>query len=150
MFGDGSVKARLEWPHIDDVSFDVMECFSQSQEYLGDMMTVWYVNSAGLQVDYWSKDARPMTVRQAAQSQNSWLADRRSRIAMFQKNFAMGGQPVRLVLPTYAVRHDVSLILDGTHRSVAAYAAEIPVRLFVFTLQGPIGDAVLPDLRHYR
>jgi hypothetical protein len=149
MFGDGSVKAQLDWPRIDDLSFQVVESFSQSREYLGNMMTVWYVDPAGLQADWWSEGARPMTVREAAQGQNSWLGDRRSRIAKFKKEFIRCGRPVRLVLPSYAVRRDTQLILDGTHRSVAVYAAEIPVRLFVFTLQGLIEEATLPDLRHY-
>ena len=148
MFGDGSVKALLNWRRVNDSLFQVKESFSHSLDYLGNLSTVWYVDGEGHQTDCYFDGARPMTVHQAAQARDSWQPERQIRIAEFEKTFAAHREYVQLILPGYEIVSK-TLILDGTHRSVAAYRLRMPVRLFVFSLRGPVNEELLPDLRHY-
>ena len=149
MFGDGSVKAQLDWSLVTDADFRVAESFSRSPGDLGRKLTVWYLDPAGRPVDWYTAGARPLTVREAAHSLSHWDAGRAARIARFQKGFAAQGEPVRLVLPCLAVSRGAELILDGSHRAVAAYAAQIPLTVFGYALHGPMSVDLLPDLRHY-
>ena len=131
MFGDGSVKAQLNWQRINDSLFQVTEFLGHSLDYLGDLLTAWYVDSPG------SNRAKPAK------------AERQARIAEFEKAFTAYRESVQLILPGYEIGSHATLILDGTHRAVAAYRHRVPVRLFVFSLCGPVNEGLLPDLRHY-
>ncbi|WUI02707.1 hypothetical protein OHR68_13155 [Spirillospora sp. NBC_00431] len=53
------------------------------------------------------------------------------------------------MLPVLRAGPGRELILDGTHRAVAAHGAGVPVTLFVFALHGPVRPAMLPDLVHH-
>ncbi|MGW0570844.1 hypothetical protein [Streptomyces tauricus] len=41
------------------------------------------------------------------------------------------------------------LILDGTHRAVAALRARAHVTVFLYVLLGPTDPTILPDLAHH-
>jgi hypothetical protein len=57
--------------------------------------------------------------------------------------------PVQLVIPALSLGPDATILLDGNHRAVGAYRAAVPVRLFIYALQGDIPIDLLPDLRHF-
>jgi hypothetical protein len=78
-----------------------------------------------------------------------WPADRLARIARFEAVFGQERQPVQLVLPALRIGSRC-LLLDGTHRAVAAHRSSAEVRIFLFTLHGPLSADILPDLAHYR
>ncbi|MEV3924554.1 hypothetical protein [Actinomadura coerulea] len=58
-------------------------------------------------------------------------------------------RPGRRPRPSLRTASGRDLLLDGTHRAVAAYGTGAPVTLFVFALRGPAGPETLPDLVHH-
>lgn len=147
-FQDGGVRVQLSWDRLDSPEFSVTHTVSRSTDLLGSMFTVWYEDPQGGNGD-WRRDSHPLRVSQASRTELDWPGDRRRRVSSFEKEFVQTLEPVQLVLPTYALHDGGLLILDGTHRAVAAHRASVPVRLFVYTLRGPVHEDVLPDLRHH-
>lgn len=66
-------------------------------------------------------------------------------IESFQTLFSRSGEPVVLTVPAYQVAESM-LLLDSTHRVVAAYSSHHEMRLLVAAIQGPADPAILPDL----
>ncbi|MEU4805163.1 hypothetical protein [Actinosynnema sp. NPDC023587] len=149
MFGDGVVRVLLNWQRLREPEFCVRQSFSRSVEHLGNLFTVWYSGADGRAVDWSEEGARPMRVREAAANERSWSTRRAGQLADLEERFRREELPVQLVLPAYAVGGDDLVIIDGTHRSVAAYRADVPVRLMLVGLHGPLDADVLPDLRHH-
>jgi hypothetical protein len=149
VFGSGQIKARLDWNRIGEPAFQVEESIDDSREQLGAMCSVWYMGADGAPADWSAAGARPLSMHEAANPDIAWSDHRAERLATFEECFASANEPIQLILPAYGVGHGRRLILDGTHRAVAAYRAAVPVALFVFALRGPVDPAVLPDLMHY-
>lgn len=146
-FLTGHVRAQITLDGAD--GFAVEERYGSSRDLLGGLFTVWYTVPDGRQADWHHPEAAPLRVRDAACGTAVWTADRRRRLDAFEKAFQAQTEPVQLVLPVLRAAPGRDLILDGTHRAVAAYAAEVPVTLFVFALHGPLRPVMLPDLRHH-
>ncbi|MBW8486972.1 hypothetical protein [Actinomadura parmotrematis] len=144
------MRAQLSPDVVTDPRYSVLECFSGSRSLLGDLRTVWYTTPEGAQTDWHHPGAVAHDVRQAAARREGWDTARRARLAELERLFRREGEPVQLVLPALRVRADRDLLLDGTHRAVAAYRADVPVTLLLFTLCGPLPDTVLPDLFRHR
>ncbi|NUT99820.1 MAG: hypothetical protein HOY78_48200 [Saccharothrix sp.] len=136
VFGDGSVRVLLDWDAVAGCEVDLR--VSRSRDLLGGLFTVWYAGGAEFDAD----GARPLRVRDA-------VDERPDRIAPIEASLRAANRPVQLTLPVYALPGDDHLLLDATHRSVAAFRSGLPVRLLLFALRGPVDPAVLPDLRHH-
>jgi hypothetical protein len=149
MFQDGIVNALLDWDTVRRLDCVVTERFSRSSEHLGDAFTVWYETAGGLNGDWRNKGDHPLRVRDAVRTYADWPAERKDRVNEFKGIFKGGEDPVLLVLPAYSLPSSAQLILDGTHRAVAAFSAKVDVRLMMFSIQGPCDPAILPDLGHH-
>jgi hypothetical protein len=149
VFRDAGVRAMLNWELLTQLDCPVAESYSRSRKVLGNLFTVWYQRPDGSPGDWHGESDRPLRVREAAAAPSRISADRRQRVEEFIKTFAQDPEPVQLVLPGYTVAAKDVLILDGTHRAVAAFLAKVEVRLLIFSLAGPLDARVLPDLRRY-
>lgn len=116
---------------------------------LGDLFTVWYTGPGGRQAEWSDPGAEPLRVRDAARGTASWEREREQKLEGFGTLFRAQSEPVQLILPVLRAVPGRSLLLDGTHRAVAAHRAGAPVTLFVFALRGPVGPETLPDLVHH-
>ncbi|WP_344586764.1 hypothetical protein [Actinomadura vinacea] len=129
--------------------FAVDEHFGSSQELLGELCTVWYATRAGDQAEWNDPGAVFKRVREAACEPVTWDPERRRKLDALVRGFRDQREPVQLVLPVLRVVPGREVVLDGTHRAVAAYRAGVPVTLFVFALHGPLRPAMLPDIVHH-
>jgi hypothetical protein len=105
------------------------------------------VHPDGAHADFRDPGARPLRL---GLTEATWPAQRLSRIAALNEQFAAADSPVQLPLPVYALGGGGSLLLDGTHRSVAAYRSGADVRLLLFAVHGPVDASMLPDLGHHQ
>ncbi|MFI9587522.1 hypothetical protein ACIHCQ_38225 [Streptomyces sp. NPDC052236] len=147
-FQGGGVRVQLSWDRLDSSEFSATHTVSRSTGLLGSLFTVWYEGQQGGNSD-WRRAAHPLRVSEASRTEPDWPANRRHRVSSFEKEFVQAREPIQLVLPTYALHDGGLLLLDGTHRAVAAHRASVPVRLLIYTLRGPVHQDVLPDLRHH-
>jgi hypothetical protein len=143
-----SVRVQLAWERLASPEFSVTHAVCRSTDLLGSMFTVWYEDQYGGDGD-WRRPGRPLRVSQAGKTELDWPAERRQRVSSFERMYAQALEPVRLELPTYALSKGGLLILDGTHRAVAAHRALVKVWLHLHTVHGPINEDILPDLRHH-
>lgn len=132
-----------------EAGFAVEEYYGSSRGVLGDLFTVWYTTPGGRQAQWRDPGAVPLRVRDAARGTIVWECDRRRKLEDFGTLFRAQTEPVQLILPVLCAASGRNLLLDGTHRAVAAYGSGAPVTLFVFTLRGPAGPETLPDLAHH-
>lgn len=148
VFGS-TVRARIDWSRV-LTECTVDETFSDSRVDLGELFTVWYAGAGGRHAGYDEPGAHPLRVGETSLTEATWPVERATKIeAMSASHAGSAGEPVVLPLPAYRVGSS-AVILDGTHRAVAAFRACIAVRLMLFTLIGPADPEVLPDLRHHQ
>ena len=105
------------------------------------LWTPWYTSKTGGIRKYRHADAVPVSL--AVASGSSLL--RRYHGVSHQFN---GPVPV-LCLPVYALPDGHYLLLDGTHRAVAALLDGRPFQVRLCVIQGPLDPSVLPDLQHW-
>jgi hypothetical protein len=149
LFGDGGIRARLDWTRL--AGECRIEAFtSRSRALLGDLRTVWYAGPDGRDREFRDADAQPLRVRETGRTEATWPAGRAARIAGFEDRYRADAGSAQLPLPVYALGDDEFLLLDGTHRSVAAHRAGVAARLLIFVVHGPVEEAMLPDLRYAR
>ncbi|WP_068926641.1 hypothetical protein [Planobispora rosea] len=149
MFKDGGVKAMLDWDALRDMDCAVSAVYSRSRDLLSSIFTVWYERPDGTNGDWRNRTDRPLRVGDVYRTHSTWPEVRRRRIAALSDTFRREPEPVQLVLPAYSLGDERLLLLDGTHRSVAAHLAGADVRLFIFMVKGPVDDKILPDLMHF-
>lgn len=149
IFRDSEMGVRLSWDALGNSDITVKEIYSRSREMLAGLHTVWYVTPDGKNGDWRNGPNRPLRVGEVIQTFDTWPAKRVAGIDSFRKQFEGLGHPIQLTLPVYAPNDRDLIILDGTHRAVAAYLAQKDVRLLVFALRGPRDPGMLPDLTHY-
>lgn len=149
IFRDSEMRAWLSWESLRQADVGVREIYSRSREVLAHFSTVWYTTPDGQNGDWRNASDRPLRVGEATQTFDNWPTGRAARVEDFRAQFKKSEYPIQLTLPAYAPNDRDIIILDGTHRTVAAYLTQKEVRLIVFALQGPCDAAVLPDLAHY-
>lgn len=149
IFKDSGMRAWIAWDILDGLRCDISETYTRSADVLSRFYTVWYISPDGLNGDWRNAQDSPLRVGDAIQTINSWPDHRKQKVAAFRKSFAQRREPVQLVLPAYAPNDRDTILLDGTHRAVAAYLARVSIRLLVFAVRGPCNVDVLPDLQHY-
>lgn len=148
LFGDGCIRAQLNWAKLER-DCRIEASVSRSRAVLGDLYTVWYSGPEGHDSEFRDADARPLRVRETEFTEATWPAARAERIAEFERRYRADGRPVHLPLPVYVLDDGELLLLDGTHRAVAAHRSGVDVRLLLFAVHGPVDQAMLPDLRHH-
>ncbi len=146
-FGHGGIRALLDWTRL-ATECRITAFTSRSHAVLGELRTVWYAGPDGRDREFRDRDARPLQVRETGLTESTWPADRTARIAEFEARYQADNRPVQLPLPVYALGEGRFLLLDGTHRSVAAHRSAADVRLLLFAIHGPVEEAMLPDLRY--
>lgn len=149
IFRDSEMGVRLSWDSLGNSDITVKEIYSRSRDALANLYTVWYATPEGKNGDWRNGPDHPLRVGEATQTLDDWPAKRVSGVGSFRTQFEKLGHPVQLTLPAYAPNGRDIIILDGTHRAVAAYLADKGVRLVVFALQGPRDPGILPDLMYY-
>ncbi|WP_420031360.1 hypothetical protein ACN2WE_00055 [Streptomyces sp. cg28] len=150
LFGSsGHVRAALNWSRLTDKQFHVQHRFHTSPDRLGQMNTLWYTGPDGTPVEYTHPQAAPLTTRQASKTDMRSLPQRENTLTRLTKQASGSLEPVQLVLPAYRLPNGTDLILDGTHRAVAALRAQARVTVFLYVLLGPADPTILPDLAHY-
>ncbi|MGK3089656.1 hypothetical protein ACG93S_11645 [Streptomyces sp. WAC01490] len=142
------VRVQLNWQRLVSYEPFVTRTVCDSTVLLDSMFTVWYEDQHGGNGD-WCNPGRPLQVSQAERTESDWPEERRQRVSFFEKKFSQTLEPVQLILPTYALGRGGLLLLDGTHRAVAAHRASVRVSLDLHTVHGPVDEDILPDLRHY-
>ena len=145
----GSIRAWLDWSALAERQWPIRESFSDSLQELGDIFTVWFVDSDGHPSDWRVHGARPLRVREALHVDGRWTEERLAFLDRLSGAYRSSTEPVQLVLPLYGLPAGPGLLLDGNHRAVAAFGAARQVRLLLYRVGGPIDHRVLPDLHFF-
>lgn len=147
IFGDGAVRAKLDWRRVVD-ECAVEERYSRSRKELGELYTVWYADDSGRDARYDHQDVRPLRVSEVGITEASWPPARAAKIAELRREYSSTDRPVPLLLPCYRAGDEL-VLLDGNHRAAAAYPTDADTRLLLYILRGPTDSGMLPDLRHF-
>ncbi|MEU6403938.1 hypothetical protein [Streptomyces sp. NPDC046985] len=147
------VRAELDWTRLAaervETGVETLDG-AAARRRLAELYTVWYADGAGTESRWDAPGSRPLRVATAARALSAWPEERRRAVASVTRSFAAGRGPLALTLPTYQVGEGRHVLLDGNHRAVAAHlTADRDVRLTLWSLSGPVCEAILPDLRHY-
>ncbi|WP_327268040.1 hypothetical protein OG233_06800 [Streptomyces sp. NBC_01218] len=150
LFGSsGHVRASLDWSRVTELRLRVQHSFHTSADRLGRMATLWYTRPDGTPAEYTHPQATPLTARQAAAADMRTLPQRQNTLGALTQQAATCREPVQLILPAYRLPDGTDLILDGTHRAVAALRARARVTVFLYVLLGPADPTILPDLAYH-
>jgi hypothetical protein len=149
IFRNSEMRAWLAWDILEKSGANMREIYTRSPEALARLYTVWYAAPGGTNGDWRNSSDSPLRVGQATDTVGTWPAERVTRVAHFRAQFEKSRYPVQLTLPAYSPNTRDVLLLDGTHRAVAAHLSKKEVRLIVLAVQGPCDPRILPDLAHY-
>lgn len=141
-----NIRAMLNWDLL-----QLYHAFAESKvistvEELGSLFTVWHVDKNQKPVSWDDPKAYPLSVTNASESFPVLAEHRRHTISQFQNHYLSSPEPVNLLLPAYRVGSR-SVLLDSTHRAVAVHQAGLNFTAMIVILNGPIDEAILPDLR---
>jgi hypothetical protein len=145
LFG-GSIRTWLDWEALDDENAAVQDMVISTRQDLGNLYTVWHVDPEGNPGEWSHPQHRPLPVAEAAFRQ--WPEGRQEKIERLRQEFAGRAEPAVLTLPAYRAGEDL-IVLDSSHRAVAAYLAEVDLRVLVIVLDGPFSSLVLPGLARF-
>ncbi|MDQ0797806.1 hypothetical protein QFZ58_006294 [Streptomyces sp. B1I3] len=84
------------------------------------MATLWYADPDGVPADYTHPRATPLAAGQAASVEKHVLPQRHHTLDALTRQAARSVEPVQLAIPAYRLPDGGGLLLDGTHRVVAA------------------------------
>lgn len=141
-----NIRAMLNWDLLRE-----QQAFSETQvintaEELGSLFTVWHVNNHQEPTSWDNPHAQPLSVAKVASYLAGMNEHRKHTISQFQNHYLSSPEPVNLLLPVYRVGSRL-VLLDSTHRAVAIHQGNLDFTAMVVALNGPIDEAVLPDLR---
>ncbi|OCB30997.1 hypothetical protein A5676_08670 [Mycobacterium malmoense] len=142
----GNVRAQLNWARLLELGSPVTQIVTADRSMLGGLRTVWYFNSLGDPVDWFTEGAHRKSVYQVIELQAQWPQERLQRIAYFRQRIREAVDPYVVLLPTYRLR-DGLLLLDATHRVVAGLLESADIRALIMTVEGPLSSDLLPDLQ---
>jgi hypothetical protein len=149
IFRDSEMKVLLDWDFVKKSGASVNEIYTRSADSLAQLYTVWYSTPSGLNGGWPDSEDTPLRIGETLKTFPTWPAARRERVNYFRTQFEQSEHPVQLTLPAYAPNDRDVILLDGTHRAVAAHIVGKEVRLIIFALHGPCDSRALPDLAHY-
>lgn len=105
------------------------------------LWTPWYVNSHGEPRLFFHKDAHPVSVKSASRNEKI--------ISHYNVQKFSLGYLERIKFPAYKLRHDMILLLDGNHRTVAAVKEKCLMKVSALVIDGPLDGNIIPDLSHW-
>jgi hypothetical protein len=149
IFRTSEMKALVAWDILERLDCKVEEIYTRSVERLSCFHTLWYRTQGGKDGDWRNAEDIPLRVGEASSTFDSCPSQRREHVTAFREKFAQTRKPLQLTLPAYSPNDHDTILLDGTHRAVAAYLAHADVRLLIFAVRGPCDPRILPDLQHY-
>lgn len=144
----GNIRAWLDWDALNCSTATITENIVTSRKDLGDIYTVWFVGPRGDPGDWRDPNHRPLRVDEASRALDSLTSDKKKRIQYLATQYAALNEPLVLLTPTYQAGQRM-ILLDVSHRIVAAYLAEISVRMLSLCIHGPQDAKVLPDLHWF-
>jgi hypothetical protein len=141
-----NIRAMLNWDLLAaHDAFADTHVISTTEE-LGSLFTVWHVNMQQEPASWDDLQAQPLPVSKASEDLSLWPEHRRHTVSQFQNHYLSSPEPVNLLLPAYRAGARL-ILLDSTHRAVAVHQGALDFTAMVVTLNGPINEHVLPDLR---
>lgn len=147
LFGE-SVRTWMDWDAVGEDNASVEDRVITAREDVGELWTVWHVDPEGNPGEWSEPQNKPLQVSEAAV--HDWPEDRRAKIERMREQFTdEKDEPVVMALPAYRAG-DEFIVLDSNHRLIAAYLAEVPLRILAVILDGPLSARVLPGLRHFQ
>lgn len=147
LFAD-NIRAMVAWNELSDADVTISERVLTDHAGLGGLRTVWYRREDGGIGDWRDPRSTPLSVSEAAGHRNMWTPDRSDRIETFGRDYLRYAEPVMMTIPAYDTPLG-ALMLDSTHRAIAAYVANVEVRVLVLAIEGPLSSEILPDLSHH-
>ncbi len=151
-FFQDKIRVRLAWPRFVAEKWPIRIYSLYQPEDLAFALP-WYT-AHGQEVLYSNPLATPLNLTDIS----DWLAqlrgERQRVIDQFYQEYVSSGQPASLVIPTYRLNseqlgHRSSLLLDSNHHLTGLYLANVPFKITVVEICGPLDAVALPDLRHY-
>lgn len=141
----GSIRAMVSWQRLLDADPPIDTVVTADLRFLGQLRTVWYRDADGGPGDWKYPDHEPMTVAEAASTPQSWTTEKTDKIESLRRHFLTYAEPNQLLLPCYQLQ-DGYLLLDASHRTVAAFLAGKETRTLMLVISGPLEHAILADL----
>lgn len=145
---EGSIRALLDWDLLEAESAPVKLTVCSERRVLGDIHTVWYRSPSGEPGDWRNNEDNLQTVAEASRSPRSWTGPKRQLVRQFAEQNSRNLEPLIMTLPTYQIGTEL-ILLDSTHRLIAAFKGDREIRALIIAVQGPVLPEVLPDLNRF-
>ena len=140
------VRVLLDWEAVEEADWPVDVDAVDTVAELADWYFPWHVGPDGDEARFDDPGARPLRVLDWAPASFSAHRDAVDSAAAVLRDLPL---PTQLVIGAYALPNGGRLVLDGNHRLAAIVQEGMAFRGLVVTLNGPLDERILPDLRHW-
>lgn len=137
------IRVHLQWSLLSGCA--VKTEIVTAREHLGRLWSPWYVSPFGKQTSFYTLWARPISIPEV----HDLLPHKRSVIADLMQSIARSGS-IEIDVPAYDIGKARRLVLDRNHTLSALHRSAVPFTVRLHVIEGPIDQAILPDLRHWR
>nr|MBS0021870.1 hypothetical protein [Gammaproteobacteria bacterium] len=146
------IRVLFDWERFQKERWPIQLAVADDLSSISPWYLPWHFDATGKEVKYDSPAGRPIQLASIAKHMLTFDDERRQKILEMSSFFLKDRdhrRPAQLVAPTYVLPNNLRIILDGNHRMAALMLAKIPFRLLVFSIHGPMDNAVMPELRHW-
>jgi len=143
------VRVLLDWEQLESGRFAVQLTTVSEPTSLDYWYTPWYFDAQGNEVSYDMGTATPVSISQAADGLKGLSSARQQSIEELTIEFSRRSDPIQIPVAMYTLTHGRCLVLDGSHRLIAAAISKRPFIILSFVVHGPLNASILPDLAHW-
>ena len=108
-----------------------------------------YASSNGDFALWGTPGAHPLTVKEALAAFPKWGGLGQEIVELYCGIFSRVARTVKVAFPAYLLPNGERLLLDGVHRAIAIARTGLQFEINLVTIEGPIEESALPDLRHW-
>jgi hypothetical protein len=148
------IKVHLNWLKLIADRWPVRVVTIRSRAELLGLYTCSYASPDRINLNYDAPNATPMRI---ADLLHRWRdfpdvtaqGISKERVQDYVDRFSSAAATGRLIGAAYDLKEGRLLLLDGHHRALALASLDLPFRVRLAVISGPLDEAVLPDLRHW-
>lgn len=154
-FGDPIVRMALNWDLLEEVSAPVTVRVFTERSQLDWLIHPWFTDNQGMVVEWAGVDSsffvnhKPLTVLEAAITPEGLFPETLTRIEKIRTELGAFATPIQVTALGYELPNGKQLLLDCNHRIATLAQMDIPFRLMVMSIAGPMDPSILPDLTHW-
>lgn len=145
----GAIRVGFNWERFFAEAWPIEPVILRTRDDLARCCMPWYIGKSGNEVNYDHEEAAPMCMKDVPKALGILNDERQKDIHDYARQFKNTGALVEFSAPTYALPENGHFVLDRNHRLSALTLVNVPYRVTLWNVRGPLEPECLLDLEHW-